>query len=103
MGPQEQFSSASYYTARDKVLKVAKDKGGVHWEGSRHLFFFFPSLSKELAMKRKQFATAKKQLLKKNVRHTLAFPATLLFTWKGMQIIFKDNVEAERFLLEQGV
>ncbi|CAB1337891.1 unnamed protein product [Coregonus sp. 'balchen'] len=88
-------------TARDKVLQAAKEKGDVQWE-DRWLSFFL-DLSKELAMKRKKFATAKKQLHKKNVRHTLAFPATLLFTWKGKKKIFKDNMEAERFLLEQDV
>ena len=56
-------------TAWDKLLKVAKENGGVQWEGRR--LSFFPDLSKELAMKRKKFATAKKQLHKKNIRQTL--------------------------------
>jgi hypothetical protein len=41
---------------------------------------FPPDLFKELAMKRKKFAMAKKLLHEHKVRHTLAFLAPLLFS-----------------------
>ena len=54
-------------------------------------------------MKRKKFATAKKQLHEKNIRQTVAFPETRLFTWKENKKNFKDNVEAEKLLERERV
>lgn len=68
-------------SAREKVLRAATKKRGVKWDGQK--LSIFPDLTKELAEKRKEFLTVKKALQQRNVRYTLALPATLRFTWKG--------------------
>ena len=89
-------------TARDKVLKVTKDTGGVQWEGSRH-FFSLPGPVQGTDHEEEEVCNCKETTTQEERQAHTAFPVTLLFIWKGIKIIFKDNVEAERFLLEQGV
>uniref|UniRef100_A0AAV2KJ35 L1 transposable element RRM domain-containing protein n=1 Tax=Knipowitschia caucasica TaxID=637954 RepID=A0AAV2KJ35_KNICA len=83
-------------SAREKVLRAAAVKRGVTWEGNR--LSIFPDVTKELAEKRKTFLAAKKALQQHNVRYTLAFPATLRFTWRGKNQRFTQAEEAERLI-----
>uniref|UniRef100_A0AAR2JAN4 L1 transposable element RRM domain-containing protein n=1 Tax=Pygocentrus nattereri TaxID=42514 RepID=A0AAR2JAN4_PYGNA len=83
-------------TARDKVLKAARENGGAVWNGCN--ISLFPDMSKELAERRKTFTTAKQLLRDKNVRFRLAFPATLHFAWKGRNRKFDVATEAVKFI-----
>ncbi|XP_053356914.1 vomeronasal type-2 receptor 26-like [Clarias gariepinus] len=67
-------------SAREKVLRAVRELCGIEWEDVK--LSVFPDMTKELAEKRKTFLSAKKSLQQLNVRYTLAFPATLRFTWK---------------------
>uniref|UniRef100_A0A3Q3MPB5 L1 transposable element RRM domain-containing protein n=1 Tax=Labrus bergylta TaxID=56723 RepID=A0A3Q3MPB5_9LABR len=87
-------------SARQKVLQAAKAKRGVMWSGCK--VPFFPDMSRELAEKRRAFTEARSMLQKINVRHTLAFPAVLRFTWKEKKKSFSDSTEAEKFIMERG-
>lgn len=86
-------------TARDKVLKAAKEKRGATWSECR--LSFFPDMSKSLADKRKAFKPAKELLHAKNVKFTHAFPSTLKFTWRGSKMAFQNAREAERFIRQR--
>lgn len=86
-------------TARDKVLKAAREKGGAVWCGCN--ISLFPDMTKELAERRKAFSKAKQLLHQKKVRFSLAFPATLGFTWRGRSRKFQDASEAVKFIEQQ--
>lgn len=83
-------------SAREKVLRAARECRGLLWEDRR--LSVFPDMSRELAEKRKTFLPAKKALQQLNLRYTLAFPATLRFTWKSRNHSFTSTEEAERFI-----
>lgn len=83
-------------SAREKVLRAARESRGIEWEDLK--LSVFPDMTRELAEKRKMFLPAKKALQQLNVRYTLAFPATLRFTWKGRNRSFTNTEEAERFI-----
>jgi hypothetical protein len=86
------------YTAREKVLAAAKKSRGFEWEDCK--LSIFEDMSRERAIMRMKFAASKKLLWDREVRHTLAHPATLRFTWKGKKQSFTDHMEAERYIKE---
>uniref|UniRef100_A0A3Q3WCU9 L1 transposable element RRM domain-containing protein n=1 Tax=Mola mola TaxID=94237 RepID=A0A3Q3WCU9_MOLML len=61
-------------SARDRVLRVVKEKRGIVWEGCK--LSFFEDLTRELAEKRKAFNSVKRRLHELNVRHRLVYPET---------------------------
>lgn len=81
-------------SARDKVVKAARERRGIDWEGIR--LSLFPDMTQELAEKRKTFTTVERALQRLNVRYTLAHPASLRFTWKNQ--IFTSAKDAEKFI-----
>lgn len=76
-------------SARDKVVNVPKEKRGIEWEGWQ--LSVFPDMTKELAEKRKTFTSVKRKLQEFNVKHTLAYPATLRFRWKRKNLRWADT------------
>lgn len=83
-------------SAREKVLKAVRVKRGLEWEGLR--LSIFPDMSRELAERRKTFTAARKTLQQLDVRYTLAYPATLRFTWKVENRSFTSTKEAEKYI-----
>eukprot|EP00064_Thunnus_orientalis_P015298 superscaffoldBa00002808_g15348 len=55
-----------------------------------------------LAQKRKAFTPVKRKLHKLDIRHTLAFPATLHFLWRGKNMSCNTVEAAEKVINEQG-
>lgn len=85
-------------SAREKVLQVAREKGITDWEGCR--ISFFPDMSRELARKRREFTALRRMLRNVNVKYTLAYPASLRFTWQGKSKVFTSSADAEQFIKE---
>ena len=87
-------------SARDKVLQAAREKKGIQsWKGCK--LSIYPDMSKELAEKRKEFNNARKLLRDLDIKNTLAFPATLRFTWKGKHLRFTSYSSAEKYIKER--
>lgn len=84
------------YSARQKVLAVAKQKKGIIWENCR--MSFYEDMTAERAAQRKLFSPVMKTLWQHQVKHTLAHPATLRFTWKDERKSFDNVDEAEKFI-----
>lgn len=82
-------------SAREKVINAAKEKRGFVWEGCR--LSVFPDMTRELAEKRKAFTALKRKLQHRNVKYTLAYPATLKVRWKDKNMVFKSATAAEKF------
>uniref|UniRef100_A0AAV2KR23 LINE-1 type transposase domain-containing protein 1 n=1 Tax=Knipowitschia caucasica TaxID=637954 RepID=A0AAV2KR23_KNICA len=86
------------YIAREKVLAAAKKKKGIQWDGCR--LSLFEDMTKERSARRKVFSPVMKMLWQHQVKHTLAHPAILRFTWRGQRLSFTDAKEAESFVRE---
>lgn len=84
------------YTARQKVLTAAKKAKGLKWEGCT--LSMFEDLTKERSDQRRRFFPIMKTLWQHQVKHTLAHPANLRFTWKGKRWSFTDPEKAEHFV-----
>lgn len=61
---------------------------------------FFEDVTQDRSAKHKLFLPIMKKLWQHKVKHTLAHPATLWFTWRGQQLSFSDAQEAETFIQE---
>lgn len=80
------------------MLATAKKKKGIIWEDCK--LSFFEDMTKERVSQRKLFHLMMKVLWQHQVKHTLAHPATLRFTWRGKWLSFTDAQEAENFIHE---
>lgn len=80
------------------MLATAKKKKGIIWEDCK--LSFFEDMTKERVSQRKLFHPMMKVLWQHQVKHTLAHPATLRFTWRGKWLSFTDAQEAENFIHE---
>lgn len=69
---------------------------GITWEDCR--LSFYEDMTAERAAQRKLFSPVMKTLWQHKVKHTLAHPATLRFTWRDQRQSFEDVVEAEEFV-----
>lgn len=85
-------------SAREKVLQAAREKGMIEWSGCR--ISFFPDMSRELARRRREFTASRRMLRSVNVKYTLAYPASLRFTWQGKNRVFTSSADAEQFIKE---
>ena len=83
-------------SARDKVVRAARENRGIEWEGMRLSVFI--DMTQELAEKRKTFTSVKRSLQRLNMRYTLAHPGSLQFTWKGRNRSFASAKEVEQFI-----
>lgn len=84
------------YTAREKVLTAAKKQKGIKWENCT--LSIYEDMTKERSDKRRRFTPIMKTLWGRQVKHTLAHPANLRFTWRGKRWSFTDPKEAEHFV-----
>lgn len=91
------------FLEKQRVMTAVKSKArfgnGISWENSN--ISVFPDMTKEVADKRKQFTDVRKKLHDLDTRFTLAFPATLRFTWKGKKVSFTDPNKAMALLNEE--
>ncbi|KAK1878506.1 LINE-1 retrotransposable element ORF1 protein [Dissostichus eleginoides] len=58
----------------------------------------YEDLTKERSDLRRRFSLTMKTLWEHQVKHTLAHPANLRFTWKGKRWSFIDPKKAEEFV-----
>uniref|UniRef100_A0A8P4G4W4 L1 transposable element RRM domain-containing protein n=1 Tax=Dicentrarchus labrax TaxID=13489 RepID=A0A8P4G4W4_DICLA len=86
------------YMARQKVLTAAKKERGIRWEDCTPSIY--EAMTKERSDLRRQFSPIMKALWDHRVKHTLAHPAVLRFTWKGKRLSFTDPKKDEVFVRE---
>lgn len=83
-----------------RVLRIARQKGSVLYEGKRVMFF--PDFSVELCKQRRLFDPVKKnQLLTLRIpdlRFGFIYPARMLITFQGDRHIFVNPSEASSYV-----
>uniref|UniRef100_H3AX75 L1 transposable element RRM domain-containing protein n=1 Tax=Latimeria chalumnae TaxID=7897 RepID=H3AX75_LATCH len=76
------------FPTRDRLLRAAREKNRLEWNGNR--ISLFPDLSKELQGRRQRFNPVRRLLQEKG-------PATMKVTFNGKTSAFADPVEALEF------
>ncbi|KAF7652426.1 hypothetical protein LDENG_00097290 [Lucifuga dentata] len=84
-----------YYSDKEKILQVSRNKGDLKFKGTR--VHIFPDMSAELSRCRAAFTPLKAKLRRAGVRYALYHPAELRVTFNGAACSFKTPAEAEDF------
>lgn len=84
------------YQDKERVLRAARERENVTWEG--HRIMFFPDYSRIVDEKRRQFNQCKRLLHERHIKFALKFPATLVFKTKDGQKTFDNPKQALSFI-----
>ena len=87
------------FSAREAVLRAARDKRRVEWQGNR--IFFFQDLSQDVLQQRRKFDTVKKQLQERGISYSMLYPATLKVSVNNWINTFTSPSAAADFLAVQ--
>lgn len=82
--------------AREGMLRAAREKGQIMWQGAR--IMFFPDYSKQTMERRASFKQVKTDLRNGGVEYMLRFPATLEIKHNGARHRFISPEEASEFV-----
>uniref|UniRef100_H3A7N9 L1 transposable element RRM domain-containing protein n=1 Tax=Latimeria chalumnae TaxID=7897 RepID=H3A7N9_LATCH len=83
------------FPTRDRLLRAAREKNRLEWNGNR--ISLFPDLSKELQERRQRFNPVRRLLQEKGVKYGVFYPVTMKVTFNGKTSAFADPVEALEF------
>lgn len=94
--PRAMVVRLHYYSDKEKILKLSRNKGRVMYGGSP--VHIFPDTSPEVGRLRASFNQVKVKLRNAGVPYSLFYPARLVITADGSRHSFTDPQEAEKFL-----
>ncbi|KAJ4930553.1 hypothetical protein JOQ06_024862 [Pogonophryne albipinna] len=93
VGPKKDYGRSRHilvrllrFSAREAVLRAARDKRRVEWQGKR--ISFFQDLSQEVLQQRRKFDMVKKQFQERKIPYSMLYPATLKTTVNNRSHIF---------------
>lgn len=86
-----------YFTEKEKILRLSRNKGNLHFDGSP--VYIFPDISPEVGRMRATFSQLKQKLRSANIQYSLYYPAKLVITANGSRYTFTDAQAAEKFIL----
>ena len=84
------------YQVKEEILRAAREKGQIVWQGSK--LMFFPDFSKKTMERRASFKQVKSDLRNRGVEYMLRFPATLEIKHDGARHRFTSPEEASEFV-----
>lgn len=85
----------NYYSDKEKILRLSRNKGELKFKGAR--VHIFPDMSAELSRRRAAFSPIKAKLREAGVTYGLYHPAELRLTFNGASHSFKAPADAEEF------
>lgn len=88
------------FNAREAVLRAAREKKRVEWEGNR--MSFYQDLSQEVLQQRRKFDMVKKRLQERGMSYSMLYPATLKVSANNRSYTFTSPDAAAAFLTRQG-
>lgn len=88
-----------YYSDKDNILRVSRNKGELKFRGAR--VHIFPDMSAELSRRRAAFTSIKAKLRQAGITYGLYHPAELRLTFNGAPHSFKAPADAEEFFNKQ--
>lgn len=87
---------ARLYKDREIILRLARERGVVHYNGTK--VSFYPDFSAEVQCKRAKFAEVKKRLQRIQVIYAMQYPAKLRITARGQSTFFESASDAAAWL-----
>ena len=84
------------YQVKEEILRAAREKGQIMWQGAR--IMFFPDYSKQTMERRVSFKQVKTDLKNRGVEYMLRFPATLEIKHNGARHRFASPEDASEFV-----
>lgn len=94
--PRAMIIRLHYYSDKEKILKLSRDKGRLVYDGSP--VHIFPDMSPEVGRQRAAFNSVKTRLRSAGIPYSLFFPAKLVVTMNGSRHAFTDPHEAEKYI-----
>lgn len=94
--PRSMLARLLNYKDREIILRLAREKGAVHYNGTK--ISFYPDFSAEVQRRRAKFAEVKKRLQKIQVTYAMLYPAKLRITARGQSTFFESATEASAWL-----
>lgn len=98
--PRALLARVHYYTDKEKILRLSREKGRLQYKGSQ--VHIFPDMSPEVVRLRASFKQIKAKLRASDIPYSLYYPARLEVTSKGTRHVFTDPQEAEKFFVGIG-
>lgn len=87
------------YRDKEEILRVAREKGQITWQGVK--IMFFPDYSRETTERRMSFNQVKAVLRERQVEYALRFPAILEIKHNGFRHRFASPEEAAEFIAKK--
>lgn len=94
--PRALLARLHYYTDKEKILRLSREKGQLLYNG--HPVHIFPDMSPEVSRLRSSFKQVKTKLRAAGIQYSLYYPAKLNITVKGSRHVFTDPKQAEEFI-----
>lgn len=94
--PRSMLARLLNYKDHEIILKLARERGSVHFNGTK--ISFYPDFSAEVQRKRAKFVEVKKRLQKLQVTYAMLFLAKLRITTRGQATFFETAAEATSWL-----
>ena len=97
--PRPMIVRLHYYTDKEKILQVSRNKGELKFRGAR--VHIFPDMSAELSRRRAAFTPVKAKLREAGITYGLYHPAELRLVHDGVSHSFKAPADVETFLAKR--
>lgn len=94
--PRAIIARFHYYSDKEKILKLSRNKGRLYYKGSP--VHIFPDVSPEVGKLRAAFNPVKAKLRAAGINYSLFYPAKLAITMDGIRYTFEHPREAEKFI-----
>lgn len=97
--PRPMIMRLHYYSDKEKILQVSRNKGKLKFRGTR--VHIFPEMSAELSCHRAAFTPVKTKLRHADIKYSLYCPAELHLTSDGISYTFKAPADVDDFLTKR--
>lgn len=94
--PRPMIVCFHYYSDKEKILRLSRNKGRLHYNGTP--LHIFPDMSPEVSKLRAAFNPVKAKLRDAGVSYSLYYPAKLAITVDGSRYTFDNPQDAEKFV-----
>lgn len=94
--PRSMLARILNYRDREVILRLARERGAVQYNGSR--VSFYPDFSAEVQRKRLRFTDVKQRLQRLQITYAMLYPAKLRVTVGGQVSFFETATEAAAWL-----
>ncbi|CAL9705083.1 unnamed protein product [Knipowitschia caucasica] len=94
--PRAILARMHYFTEKETILRLSREKGKLSYDGS--VVHIFPDISPEVGRLRASFNQVKPKLRDAGIPYSLYYPAKMTITVKGTRHVFTEPQAVEEFI-----